>query len=205
MAVVTISRQYGAGGRRVAAMVADALGFRIADSELIDESAKRLGVDPELARAWDERAPAVIEELGLALAAGTPLVGGGPAPQFDPQVLSDQALAEATRRVIESLGEAGGYVVLGRGAQAALHGRPDAAHFSLAGDLADRVKRIMESQGLQVKDAREACERIGIDGVEPNVEHLSAVARLIRVENAAVRLRALVDLRVLRNGVGHSE
>ena len=34
MAVVTISRQYGAGGRRVAAMVADALGFRIADSEL---------------------------------------------------------------------------------------------------------------------------------------------------------------------------
>ena len=160
MAVVTISRQYGAGGRRVAAMVADALGFRIADSELIDESAKRLGVDPELARAWDERAPAVIEELGLALAAGTPLVGGGPAPQFDPQVLSDQALAEATRRVIESLGEAGGYVVLGRGAQAAMHGRPDAAHFSLVGDLADRVKRIMDSQGLQEKDAREACERV---------------------------------------------
>jgi cytidylate kinase len=140
--------------------VAEALGFRLADAELIDESARRLGVDPELARAWDERAPAVIEELGIALAAGTPFVGGGPAPQFDPQVPSDQALADATRKVIESLADAGRYVVLGRGAQAVLHGHRDAVHLWLVGDLADRVRRIMDWQGLSEKDAREACERV---------------------------------------------
>jgi cytidylate kinase len=161
MAVVTISRQYGAGGHRVAPLVAGALGFKLVDGELIDEASRRLGVDTELARAWDERAPAVIEELGMALAAGTPLVGGGPGPQFDPRSLSDSALAEATRRLIVSLADAGGgYVVLGRGAQAALHDRPDAFHFWLVGDTADRVRRVMESQGLSEKDARAKCERV---------------------------------------------
>ena len=59
MAVVTISRQYGAGGLRVAPLVAAALGFRLADRELVEEAARRLGVDPEVAQGWDERAPAV--------------------------------------------------------------------------------------------------------------------------------------------------
>src|SRR5205809_932673 len=134
MTVVTISRQYGAGGLRVAPLVADALGFKLADRELIEEAARRLGVDPEVAHNWDERAPALIEELGLALAAGTPLVAGG-LPQFDPGSLSDTALAEATRRVIVSLAEAGRYVILGRGGQAVLHDRSDAVHLWLVGDL----------------------------------------------------------------------
>jgi cytidylate kinase len=159
MAVVTISRQYGAGGRQVAPRVAEALGFKLADRELIEEAALRLGVDPETARAWDERAPAILEELGMALAAGTPLVGGGPAPQFDLSGLSENALAEATRRVIVSLADTGDYVILGRGAQVALHDQPDAAHFSLVGDLADRARRVMASQGVDEKQARVLCER----------------------------------------------
>jgi len=154
MAVVTVSRQYGAGGRRVALAIAEALGFRLVDREVAEEAARRLGLDPEVARAMDERAPAIVEEIGMALAAAAPGYGLAPMPDLD-----ERALAEATRRVIVSLAEAGNYVILGRGAQAALADRTDAFHLSLVADPRDRVHRIAEWQNVEEKEAAVRSER----------------------------------------------
>src|SRR6185503_5265183 len=103
-----------------------------------------------------ERAPAVVEEIGLALAAATP--GYVPIPELD-----DRTLAEATRRVILALAEAGGYVILGRGSQAILAGRPDACHLSLVGERADRARRVAEWQGIEEKEAAARCERSDVE------------------------------------------
>jgi cytidylate kinase len=155
MAVVTVSRQYGAGGLRVGRAIAEALGFKFVDREIVEEAARRLGVEPDVARRRDERAPAIVEEIGLALAAASPELGIPAVPELD-----DRTLAEATRRVILSLAEAGGYVILGRGSQAALADRADACHISLVGALRDRVQRIMAWQGVDEKEARSRCERV---------------------------------------------
>jgi cytidylate kinase len=158
MAVVTVSRQYGAGGRRVASALAEKLGFVFVDRELAEEAARRLGLDPEVVQARDERAPAIVEEIGMALAAATPGFGLAPVPDLD-----DRSLAEATRRVIVSLAQAGDYVILGRGAQAALADRADACHISLVGDVRDRARRIAEWQGVDEKEAMIRCERVDAD------------------------------------------
>jgi cytidylate kinase len=153
MAVVTVSRQYGAGGRTVAVELGRALGLQVVDRELAEEAARRLGADPEAALARDERVPSLVEEVGLALAAANPALGfeAATVPQLD-----DRSLADATRRVIESLAGAGGYVILGRGAQAVLAGRADVCHVSLVGKVADRARRVAE---LQHDDEREAADR----------------------------------------------
>jgi len=158
MAVVTLSRQYGAGGLRVGPAIAEALGFRFVDREIALEAARRLGVEPEVAEDMDERVPALVEQLGLTLAAAPPF--GAFPPPVEAYSLDDRALAEATRRVIRSLAEAGGYVVLGRGGQAALADRGDACHLSLVADLVDRVRLIMESKGVDERTARERCEHV---------------------------------------------
>jgi cytidylate kinase len=155
LAVVTLSRQYGAGGLRVGPTLAEALGFRFVDREIVEEAARRLGVQPEVAEERDERAPAIVEEIGLALAAASPELGIAAVPELD-----DRALAEATRRVILSLADAGGYVILGRASQAALAGRSDACHVALVGDLPDRARRIMEWQNVDEREARSRCERV---------------------------------------------
>lgn len=155
MAVVTLSRQYGAGGLRVGRALADALGFVLIDREIVEEAARRLGVEPEVAEGRDERAPALVEEIGLALAAASPEFGLPALPELD-----DRALAEATKRVMLALADAGSYVILGRGAQAALAGRADACHISLVGDLKDRVQRIMQWQNVDEREARSLCERM---------------------------------------------
>lgn len=160
MSVVTVSRQFGAGGLRIAPALADALGFRLVDRELVEEAARRLGMDPAVARGRDERSPAIVEEIGAALAAGTAPFGGAPPGQVAGHALSDQALAEATRQVILSLAEAGGYVILGRGAQAALSGRPDACHIALVGELSDRARRVAASRGVSEREARALCQRV---------------------------------------------
>lgn len=156
MSVVTVSRLYGAGGRRVAADIAEALGYTIVDREIVELAARQAGVDPEAARHLDERAPALIEKVGLALAAASPEFGLGHLPPLD-----DRALAEAVRQVFESLAAGGGgYVILGRGGQAALRHRPDACHLQLVGDLDDRARRVAEWQGIPVDEAREQCRRV---------------------------------------------
>jgi cytidylate kinase len=135
--------------------MAEALGFTFVDREIVEEAARRLGVEPEVAEEWDERAPAIVEEIGLALAAASPEFGLSALPELD-----DRALAGATKRVILSLADAGNYVVLGRGAQAALAGWADACHIALVGDLGDRVQRIMQWQNVDQREARSRCERV---------------------------------------------
>ena len=129
------------------------LGWRMVDREVVEEAARKLGVDPEVAEALDERVPALIEEAGLALAA-VELPMGVPSSH-----LEDRALAGAVRTVIESLAQAGGYVILGRGGQAILRDRSDVVHLQLVGALEDRSRRVAEWQGVSEDQARQLCHR----------------------------------------------
>jgi cytidylate kinase len=74
--------------------------------------------------------------------------------------LEDRSLAEAVRTVIRSLADAGGYVILGRGGQAALRDRPDVVHFQLVGDLDDRARRVAGWRDISLGSAREQCHRV---------------------------------------------
>jgi cytidylate kinase len=155
MGVVTISRLYGAGGLQVARALAETLGYTFADRDIVELAARQAGVDPEVARQLDERAPALIEKVGLALAAASPEFGLGHPPPLD-----DRTLAHEVRRVILSLAAAGGYVILGRGGQAALRDHPDACHIQLVADLEDRARLVAESQSVTFEEARERCRRV---------------------------------------------
>jgi hypothetical protein len=156
--VVTVSRQYGAGGKRVAAALGEALGYRFVDRELVELAANRLGVDPAIAESRDERVPALLEQLGRTLATAAPEFGPGPPPELD-----DRAMAAAVREVILSLAETGGYVILGRGAQAILVDRDDVCSLSLVADRDDRVRRVMEWQGIDEHEARARCDQVDAD------------------------------------------
>ncbi|HCO03765.1 MAG TPA: hypothetical protein DIT48_10475 [Actinobacteria bacterium] len=179
MAVVTVSRQYGAGGQRVAAALAESLGFRVADRDVVEAAARQLGMAPEVAEGRDERTPALIEELGMVLAAASPeFAHAPPATRLD-----DRTLAEATGRVITSLAGVGGYVILGRGGQAALRDRTDVCHLHLVGDPSDRARRIAKWQGIDEQAAAERCRKVdaeraayvkrfyGVDLTDPLLYH----------------------------------
>ncbi|RLB99131.1 MAG: cytidylate kinase-like family protein, partial [Deltaproteobacteria bacterium] len=56
MAVITISRQYGAGGRTLGRMVAQKLGYTFADSEIIERLATEARVSPQWVESFEKEA-----------------------------------------------------------------------------------------------------------------------------------------------------
>jgi hypothetical protein len=52
---LTVAREYESGGDRIAARLAERLGWKLIDSALIDEVAQLAHVEPQLVRKFDER------------------------------------------------------------------------------------------------------------------------------------------------------
>ena len=136
--VITISREFGSGGRSIGRMVAEKLGYAFYDRELVKEVAKRSGFAPEF-----------IEESGeYASTRHSLLFSLATANQFSADGLSvtDRLFLEQNK-IIEELAEQGGCVIVGRCADYILRDRRDALHVFIHASLDSRAKRIVELYG----------------------------------------------------------
>ncbi len=70
--LITMSRQFGAGGSEVARRVADALGWSLVDNEFVEQVAQRAGLPAEEVADREERVLSFIERLSLTLASSAP-------------------------------------------------------------------------------------------------------------------------------------
>jgi len=113
--IITLSREFGVGGSRIAGRVAAELGFQLWDHELTAHLARKADADVQLMRAIDERGRDLIDEVvATSLALGArPFVGARGLRQS--RVTRSQFRTLLTRTVAE-LVERGGAVVVGRGA-----------------------------------------------------------------------------------------
>jgi cytidylate kinase len=156
--LITISRQYGAGGSEVARRVAEALGWRLVDNELVERVAVRAGLAPEDVAKWEERASTFVERLARALVAATPEMAippeaGGLVPQ-----LGEADLVRITESVVAEVAAEGRVVLVGRAAPAVLAQRIDALHVKLVAPKSDRVEAVAARLGLSPQQAAEAVD-----------------------------------------------
>jgi hypothetical protein len=82
MPIVTISREFGAGGSSVAGIVAAELGADVVDKKLIEEVAKRLFLQPSDVEAEDERPRTLLERLVRSFSTLEPGMGAGWTPPY---------------------------------------------------------------------------------------------------------------------------
>jgi cytidylate kinase len=155
MPVVTISRQFGAGGSSVAEIVAAELHADVVDKKLIQEVARRLQVSTSEVAAEDERPRPLLERLVRSFSTLEPAMGVGwsppyPDPLFDPR----QAIIELTEQVINEVADGGNVVIVGRSAGFCLRGRPNVFRVFLRAPEAVRVKTLMDRFGLGEAEAR---------------------------------------------------
>ena len=153
--IITVSRQMGAGGSEVARRVADALGFRVVDNELIDRVAERAGLPPEEVADREERAPGFVERLVRALSRSTPELLSVPPDRLpEPE---EKSLVQVTEKVVAEVAAEGRVVLVGRAAPAVLAGSHEALHVKIVAPLAFRIARTAERDGV---DTREAERRV---------------------------------------------
>jgi len=162
MAVVTITRQYGAGGSLVAQLVAERLGWTVIDNEFVGEVAKRAGLPPEDVAAREERAPSLLERLAAALALAAPEMVG-PAAQVEDAEADEPRLIRITEHVIAEAAAQGRVVLVGRGASAYLGTAGEGAealHVYVVAPTAARVRAVMERQPQSEAEATRAIHEI---------------------------------------------
>jgi len=149
--IVTVSRQMGAGGGEVARRVADALGFRVVDNELINRVAERAGLPPGEVADREERAPGFVERLVRALSRSAPELLSEPPDRLpEPE---EKSLVLVTEKVVAEVAAEGRVVLVGRAAPAVLSGSHDALHVKIVAPLASRIARIAERDGVNAREA----------------------------------------------------
>lgn len=153
--IITISRQFGSGGRTIGRAVAEKLGVPFYDKELVDQIAMESGFDPKYVAEHGEHAP------------GKSVFSYAFAPQGVPGVMQGLSAADFLWNiqcgVILQLAEKGPCVIVGRNADYILKDRPDVLHIFIHADMDYRADRIVRLYGesekapvarLQEKDKR---------------------------------------------------
>ena len=145
--IITISREFGSGGRSIAKAVAEALDIPYYDKELIKQVSEKSGFSQEYVRNAGEYAPgksalAYLPTLGVPIDA----VEGMSASDF---------LWRMQRQVILDLAEKGSCVIVGRCADFILKDNPDALHIFIHASMAFRAERIVRLYGESEKKPEE--------------------------------------------------
>jgi cytidylate kinase len=160
MPVITLGRQFGAGGKTVGEMLAHRLKIDLLDSQLIDTVAQRLQLPKEEVEAEDEQPGSLLHRLLMALgsASGEPMVqpeatAWNP-PNVDPVFDTRRAVLEITQHVIKEAARAGNVIIVGRGGAYILRDFESALHVYLRAAEAIRVKAVMARLKLPEEEAR---------------------------------------------------
>lgn len=145
MSVITISRELGSEGDRIADLVCEALGYERVDKEMLLHIAEEAGVDID----------AVLEmEQGVTRRAR--LVSGEMTSLYRKQAsaferrgaIDDKTYAQVLQEAMERFAKAGNAVIVGRGGQMMLRDWPDALHVRLYAPEAVRIQRLMARESI---------------------------------------------------------
>lgn len=132
--VLTLSRELGAGERGFAPTLADWLGLRVFDRELLEHEAVRLGVTEAELEKIDEQPAGIFQ-------------------RFRPGSLY-QRYFQALEQLIRELAQRGGVLLVGRGGSHFLRDDSRALHVHLVATMAERLRRVMEYHWLREGPAR---------------------------------------------------
>jgi len=150
MAAITISRQFGAGGRTLGERLCQRFGFRLVDESVIDELARKAKVKGDWLKAMEKEASSTILGLLSEIISMGVLYKGPAAPGEESE---RQKYREFLRGIMNTLANEGGYVLLGRGAQFVLEGHSKVFHILLVAEYEDRVRFMVDRYTLPREEA----------------------------------------------------
>ena len=141
--VITISREFGSGGRTIGRMVAEKLGIPFYDKELVEQVALESGFAPTFVEEHGEHSPSKSFFSYAFAPQGVPGVMNG--------LSSADFLWNIQCSVILQLAEKGPCVIVGRNADYVLKDHPDCLHAYIHADIPFRADRIVRLYGESEK------------------------------------------------------
>ena len=139
--IITISREFGSGGRFIGEEVAKKLGVAYYDKDIIGKIAEQSGLSPEYVKENAELSP----KKGLFAYAfsGRDITG---------KSVGDMVY-EAQRKIIMEIAEKESCVIIGRNADFILKDRNDVLNVFIHGDMPEKTQRIIDLYNVEEKEA----------------------------------------------------
>ena len=139
--IITISREFGSGGRFIGEEVAKKLGIAYYDKNIINEIAEKSGLSPEYVQESAELSPK--KGLFAYAFAGRDITGKS----------IEDIVYETQRKVILELAEKESCVIIGRNADYILKDRDDVLNVFIHGDTPEKIQRITRLYNVEEQKA----------------------------------------------------
>jgi cytidylate kinase len=148
--IISIGRQLGSGGREIAQKLAERLNIPVYDKKLLELAAKETGLDATVFENADEKEsnPLMRGIFALKGVMSTYPTGLG-------SCMDGDRLFEVQSEVMRHLVEKESCIIIGRCAEYVLRDHPCIHSIFVTADFADRVKRIMQHEGVSENKAKE--------------------------------------------------
>ena len=139
--IITISREFGSGGRFIGEEVAKKLGIAYYDKNIISQIAEKSGLSPEYIQESAELSPK--KGLFAYALAGRDITGKS----------VEDMVYEAQRKVILELADKESCVIIGRNADYILKDRDDVLNIFIHGDMPEKIQRITRLYNVEEQEA----------------------------------------------------
>lgn len=156
MSVITISRQFGAGGKTLGKQVADALGYTFADEDIVQKIAELAKVSPGWVESVEKEAGGRLSRI-VSKMVSKPLlerVLKDERGYIDEEIYIDYLVV-----LVSQIAEEGNVVFLGRGSQYILNDHPDAFHVLLVNSFDNRVRFMVDRYKMTEQRATNVVRR----------------------------------------------
>ncbi len=150
MALVTISRHFGAGGQTLGEKLCDRFGFHLVDASVIDELAQKAKLSPKWLAAMEKEASSTLLSIISSIVSRGIFYKkpGAPADRDD-----RQKYLSFLNRIFTAMANEGDYVIVGRGAQLILKDHPRALNILLVADIESRISFLMDHYKVSRSEA----------------------------------------------------
>ena len=139
--IITISREFGSGGRFIGEEVAKKLGIAYYDKDIINQIAEESGLSPDYIQESAELSPK--KGMFAYALAGRDITGKS----------VEDMVYEVQRKVILELAEKEPCVIIGRNADFILKDRDDVLNVFIHGNMPEKMKRICQLYNVSEQDA----------------------------------------------------
>jgi CMP/dCMP kinase len=137
--LITVSREFGAGGSELARFAGQELQWPVLDRDLVHRVAERLRLEPHHVEAVDEQPPGLLTRLIASALLMAP-------PELPTEMQTDRlhpdAVAAAARAAILAAAASPPLIVVGHASQCLFRHRPGTLHIRLVAPLALRLQRV---------------------------------------------------------------
>ena len=201
MAVITISRQFGAGGRSLGEMIARELDYRFLDDSVIQELAKKAKVTTDTIKDMERTGGSVISKIISSMLSRDyieGIIGEGKG------YIDEEIYVELIKDVLTNFAREGNVVLLGRGGQYILKDFEGAFHVLLVSDMESRIKFMQQFYDMTDAQAEKSVRRgddrrrnlykkLGhTDYNSPNLYHIVLNMSRVSLDSALETIVALV-------------